>query len=165
MAPTPAPSVRRSSPERRPPAAAGPPQRANPVAPADPQRRLGNRGVSAVLRQGPPGSGKSATVTVFRVPARCTECAHKHTWCSVTWYRPAGLESSGRVCKTLRGGGERLPDANRALRSCARADLGGVRIHRDPDAAHANDINARASPSARTDYHRRPAVRPGHHTG
>jgi hypothetical protein len=44
------------------------------------------------------------------------------------------------------GGGERLPDVNRAhMESALGADLSGVRIHRDPDAAHAaNDISAHA---------------------
>ena len=124
MAPTPAPPAHRASPERRPPAAAGTQRRAMP---ADLQRRLGNRGVSAALRQ----RAAAQPIAVQRDPIQTSGASHL----------PPSVEQAIEG-----GGGERLPDANRAhMESVLGADLSGVRIHRDPDAAHAaNDINARA---------------------
>ena len=126
MAPTPAPPVHRASPERRPPAAAGTPQRANQVAPADLQRRLGNRGVSAALRQ----RAAVPQIAVQRDPIQASGPSHL----------PPSVEQAIRVAAV-----SAFQMRPRPMESALGADLSGVRIHRDPDAAHAaNDINARA---------------------
>ena len=145
---SPSPPVRRASPERRPPAAAGT-QRANRMAPAYLQRRMGNRGVSAALRQGAAGQRRECHCDgASGASEMCTECAQKRSAVQrdpIQAGGPSHLPPS--VTRAIDGGGgERLPEAHRAhMESALGADLGGVRIHRDPDAAHAaNDISAHA---------------------
>ena len=78
----------------------------------------------------------------------CAECAEQQSAVQrdpIQASGPSHLPPS--VTQAIQGGGgDRLPEANRAhMESAFGADLSGVRIHRDPDAAHAaNDISARA---------------------
>jgi len=137
------------------------------------QRTMGNAQLCRILRMAEPGFAMTAAAGPAAVGApgdragnapikrkqchcdgvsdasdMCAECAAKQG--PVQRYAtqasgPSHLPPS--VARAIQGGGgERLPDANRAHMELALgADLGGVRIHKDPDAAHAaNDINARA---------------------
>jgi peptidoglycan hydrolase-like protein with peptidoglycan-binding domain len=113
------------------------------------QRAIGNAQVCRVLRMTTPGSAMtSAAGGVAGNGADNAECAEQQS--AVQRYPvqasgPSHLPPS--VTHAIQGGGgERLPDANRAhMESALGADLSGVRIHRDPDAAHAaHDISARA---------------------
>jgi hypothetical protein len=133
------------------------------------QRTIGNAQLCRVLRMAGPGS--RMTPPDDRQPGdltdssqinrkqchcdgdsaasdMCTECAEQQG--AVQRYAtqvsgPSHLPPS--VTQAIQGGGgERLPDASRAhMESALGTDLSGVRIHTDPDTAHAaNDINARA---------------------
>ena len=139
------------------------------------QRTIGNAQLCRILRMAEPGSmmtasaghrilraeqseerfGKSSLKrkqcdcdSVSAATDMCAECVAKQG--AVQRYatqadRPSRLPPS--VTQAIQGsGGERLEDANRAhMEFALGADLSGVRIHKDPDAAYAaNDINARA---------------------
>jgi hypothetical protein len=136
------------------------------------QQAIGNAQLGRLLRMAEPGSvmraaagpaagaagerGGDARIKrkqchcdgVYGASDMCAECAAKQ---GPVQRNAAQASGPSRVPPSLtqaiqRSGGERLPDASRAyMESALGADLSGVRIHNDPDAAQAaSDINARA---------------------
>ena len=133
------------------------------------QRTIGNAQLCRVLRMAEPGSAMTSLGDphpgdlagnspnkpkqchcdgASGASDMCAECAEQQG--NVHRYATQASGASHlppSVTQAIQGpGGERLPDPNRAhMESALGADLSGVRIHKDPDAAHAaDDIDARA---------------------